>query len=141
MYFQPTRIRLYASRHHHRPANNSRTISHKIRLSVSASPPAPPLSPTKLGFLSLPLLPLISFQQNISMVVHSASIEDHYLQQIHGQALGKNHNPSSAVCLHTPAPPLPHPQFLPFSNSQLMSPTHNLMISLPHRFYTPISWL
>ena len=32
------------------------------------------------------------------------------------------------------------PQFPPFSKSQLTSPAHNLVISLPHRFYMPISW-
>ena len=101
----------------------------------------PLLLPTKLGFLSLPHLPLISFQQNIPMVAHSAPTEVSHLQQIHTQALAKNHNLSSIVCLQTPAPPLSHPYFLPFCKSRLTSTTHNLLIPLPHRFYTPISWL
>ena len=56
------------------------------------------------------------------------------------QALAKNHHPSSTVRQHTPAPPVPQPQFPSFCKSQLTSPTHNLVILLPHCFYTLISW-
>ena len=72
--------------HHHPPANNPSTTIPKIRLSVSAFPPHP-----------------IGFQLNVPMVAHFAPKEVPHLQQIHTQALVKNHNPSSTVCLHTPA--------------------------------------
>ena len=52
----------------------------------------------------------------------------------------KEFSPSSAVLQHTPAPPFPHPQFPSFSKSQLTTPAHDLVIPLPHRFYTLILW-
>ena len=55
-------------------------------------------------------------------------------------ALAKNHHPFPIVRQHAPATPFPHPQFPSFWKRQLTSPTHNLVISLPHRFYTSISW-
>ena len=61
------------------------------------------------------------------------------LQQIATQAVAKNHHQSSTVGQHTPAPPFRHHQFPSFCMSQLTSPAHNLMIPLPHYFYTPIS--
>ena len=106
------RTRLCASQHHNPPANNLSTTSCKIRLSVSTSP----LTPTELGFLSLPLLPHW-FSTECS---HGSSfcLQVFHFQQIHTQALQKNHNPSSTVCQHTPAPPFPHPQLPPFCKSQ-----------------------
>ena len=62
-----------------------------------------------------------------------------YLQQICTQAVAKNHHPST-ICQHTPAPTFPHPQFPSFWKSQLKSPAHNIVINLPHCFYTSISW-
>ena len=42
-----------------------------------------------------------------------------HFQQLHTQALWKNHKTSSKVCQHTPAPLFPHPQLSPFCKSQL----------------------
>ena len=106
-------IRLCASHHHHPRANNLSTTSHKIRLSVSASP----LSPTELGFQSLPLLPPLVLNR-MSLGSPFCSQVPHF-QQIYTQALRKNHNPSSTVCQHTPVPPFPHPQLPQFCKSQL----------------------
>ena len=119
--------------HHYPPTNNSSTSSHKIRSFVSVSHPS---APTKLGLLSLPLLPPIGFQQNIPMVVHSTPIEVSHLQQIHTQALAKNQS---------------HPQqfahVLQLYRSHILNPSHstrvswhNLVIPLSHRLYRPISW-
>ena len=66
------------------------------------------------------------------MVAHSALIEVPYLQQIHTvTGLANNHNPSSTICLQTPAPLLSRPQFPPFCKSQLTWPTHNIVLPLP----------
>ena len=74
--------------------------SYRITLSVSASP-----SP-------------IGSQQNVPMVAHSAPRFPTFNRST--QALRKDHNPSSTVCQHTPAPPFPHPQLLLFCKSQLI---------------------
>ena len=63
-----------------------------------------------------------------------------HLQQISTQALAKNHHPSTTAHKQTSAQTFPHPQFPSFCKSQLTPPAHNLLISLPHRFYTPFLW-
>ena len=93
---------------------------------------------TELGFLSLLLLPLNGSQQNVPMVASSAPIEFPHLQQIHTQTLGKDHNPSSTVCQHTPAPPFPHSQLPPFCKSQLTRDPPRP--TLPHVNLMAIRW-
>ena len=119
-------IRLCVSRHHHPPANNSSTTSHKIRLSVSASP----LPPYIISISVCLSPPPYSIRLCLCFSCpHWSSTEcSHgspfcsqvpHFQQIHTQGLRENHNPSSTVCQHIPAPPFPHPQLPPFCKSQL----------------------
>ena len=61
-------IRLYASLHHHPPADNLHTTGHKIRLSVSASPL--PSNKIRLSVSASP--PPIESHQNVALVAHSA---------------------------------------------------------------------
>ena len=109
-------IRLCASCHHHPPANNSSNKSHKISFSVSASPLR--LLQNYFFCLCLSSPPPIGSQQNVPMVAHSAPRFPTSNRST--QALWRNHNPSSTVCQHTPAPPFPHPQLLLFCKSQLI---------------------
>ena len=54
-----------------------------------------------------------------------------HLQQISTQAVEKIHHPSATVRQNTPVPLFPHPQFLSFCKSQLMSPAHHLVMPFP----------
>ena len=85
---------------------------------------------TKLGLLSLSLLPRHWFSTKYS---HGSPFHSHRgfpspPRDPHTGSSRRSH-PFLTVCPHTPAPPSPHHQSLPFCKSQLTSPIHNLMIS------------
>ena len=120
-------IRLCASCHHHPPANNLSNTSHKIRLSVSASP----LFPYRIRLSVSASPPPIGSQQNVPMVAHSAprfptsnrSTQRHYERiTTHPQQSANTNQPHRS---HT----------LNFPHSARVS---WLVIPLPHCFYTPI---
>ena len=90
----------------------------------------PPSVSTKLGLLSLLLLPRHWFSTKYS---HGSPFHSHRgfpspPRDPHTGSSRRSH-PFLTVCPHTPAPPSPHHQSLPFCKSQLTSPIHNLMIS------------
>ena len=82
-----------------------------------------PSPPTELGFLSLPLLPPPHWFSTECSHGSPFCSQVPRFRQIHTRALRKNHNSSSTVCQHTPAPPFPHPQLPPFCKSQLTRDT------------------
>ena len=87
-----------------------------------------PPQATKLGVLSLPLLPSprsIKCSHGSPCYSHRGSPPPTDPQT----GISRESHPSSTVCPQTPAPSFPHPQFLPICKGQLTSPTHNLIIS------------
>ena len=122
-------IRLCVSLHHHLPANNSSTTSHKIRLSVSASP----LSPYRIRLSVSASLPPIGSPQNFVMVAHSAPKIATFNSSTHEHYKRITAHPEQSANTHQ----LHRFHTLNFPHSARVS---WLVIPLAHCFYTPISW-
>ena len=122
-------IRLCVSRHHHPPANNSSTTSHKIKLSVSASPL--PSYGIRLSVSASP--PPIGSQQNVPMVAHSAPRFPTSNRSTHRHYERITTHPQQSASTNQ----LHHSHTLNFPHSARVS---WLVIPIPHCFYTPISW-